>query len=49
MARTEFSAGDTDSEVADEVLFLGRKEDEIYICERNAGSFRILRLGPNPS
>ncbi|KAJ6519630.1 hypothetical protein C8R45DRAFT_886312 [Mycena sanguinolenta] len=50
MGRTEFSLGDNqDSEVADEVLFLGRKEDEIYICERNAGSFRILRLGPNSS
>ncbi|KAJ7275234.1 hypothetical protein B0H12DRAFT_1207771 [Mycena haematopus] len=50
MGRTEFSLGDNqDSEVADEVLFLGRREDEIYICERNAGSFRILRLGPNPS
>ncbi|KAJ7783571.1 hypothetical protein DFH07DRAFT_788269 [Mycena maculata] len=49
VGRTEFSVGDTESEVADEVLFLGRKEDEIYICERNAGSFRILRLGPNPS
>lgn len=50
IGRTEFSIGDNgDSEVVDEVLFLGRKEDEIYICERNAGSFRILRLGPNPS
>ncbi|KAF8213266.1 hypothetical protein K438DRAFT_1803688 [Mycena galopus ATCC 62051] len=50
MGRTEFSIGDNqESEIADEVLFLGRKEDEIYICERNAGSFRILRLGPNPS
>ncbi|KAJ6604461.1 hypothetical protein DFH09DRAFT_1257261 [Mycena vulgaris] len=49
IGRTEFSVGDTESEVPDEVLFLGRKEDEIYICERNAGSFRILRLGPNPS
>ncbi|KAF7339636.1 GYF domain-containing protein [Mycena sanguinolenta] len=50
MGRTEFSLGDNqDSEVADEVLFLGRKEDEIYICERNAGSFRILRLGLNSS
>ncbi|KAJ7107623.1 hypothetical protein C8R43DRAFT_963074 [Mycena crocata] len=49
IGRTEFTVGDTESEVADEVLFLGRKEDEIYICERNAGSFRILRLGPNPS
>lgn len=45
--RTEFSAGDTDSDVNDEVLFLGRKDDEIYFCERNAGSFRILRLCPN--
>ncbi|KAJ7169690.1 hypothetical protein C8R46DRAFT_994068 [Mycena filopes] len=50
VGRTEFSVGDTaESEVVDEVLFLGRKEDEIYICERNAGSFRILRLGPKPS
>lgn len=45
--RTEFSP-DVDSDTHDEVLFLGRKEDEIYICERNAGSFRILRLCPNP-
>jgi hypothetical protein len=30
----------------DEVLYLGRKDDEIYICERNAGAFRILRLRP---
>lgn len=28
----------------DEVLFLGRKGDEIYFCERNLSSFRILRL-----
>ncbi|KAJ7655016.1 hypothetical protein DFH06DRAFT_487928 [Mycena polygramma] len=52
VGRTEFSIGDNaESEVVDEVLFLGRKDDEIYICERNAGSFRILRLsvGPNPS
>ena len=28
----------------DEVLFLGRKGNEIYYCERNLGSFRILRL-----
>ncbi|KAF9270374.1 hypothetical protein L218DRAFT_888847 [Marasmius fiardii PR-910] len=48
-AKTEFNAGDGDQEFHDEVLFLGRKEDEIYICERNAGSFRILRLGPTNS
>nr|GAT47858.1 predicted protein [Mycena chlorophos] len=44
MGRTEFATGEPESEVVDEVLFLGRKEDEIYICERNAGSFRILKL-----
>lgn len=49
VGRTEFSVGDTESETDEEVLFLGRKGDEIYICERNAGSFRILRLCPNPS
>ncbi|KAG2023310.1 hypothetical protein CC2G_000978 [Coprinopsis cinerea AmutBmut pab1-1] len=35
-----------DLEPTDEVFFVGRKEDEIYFCERNAGSFRILRLAP---
>lgn len=45
--RTEFSLGDAEPEAHDEVLYLGRKEDEIYFCERNAGSFRILRLCPN--
>lgn len=45
--RTEFSAGDVEVETHDEVLFLGRKDDEIYFCERNAGSFRILRLCPS--
>ena len=39
-----FSAlADADAE-RDEVLFLGRKEDEVYLCERRLGSFRILRL-----
>ncbi|KAE9410938.1 hypothetical protein BT96DRAFT_870754 [Gymnopus androsaceus JB14] len=45
--RTEFTAGDSEPEFLDEVLFLGRKDDEIYICERNSGSFRILRLCPS--
>ncbi|KAF9458213.1 hypothetical protein BDZ94DRAFT_1201546 [Collybia nuda] len=45
--RTEFSQGEVELEVHDEVLFLGRKENEVYFCERNAGSFRILRLCPN--
>ncbi|KAE9387928.1 hypothetical protein BT96DRAFT_1075929 [Gymnopus androsaceus JB14] len=44
--RTEFTAGDSVPEFLDEVLFLGRKDDEVYICERNSGSFRILWLCP---
>ncbi|KAG5654761.1 hypothetical protein H0H81_003769 [Sphagnurus paluster] len=45
--RSEFSLGDMELDAHDEVLFLGRKNDEIYFCERNAGSFRILRLCPS--
>jgi len=41
--------GDGEASVQDEVLFLGRKDDELYICERRAGSFRILRLAANSS
>lgn len=40
-------SGDVDSDkIQDEVLFLGRKDDDIYFCERRVGSFRILRLSP---
>ncbi|KAH9946790.1 hypothetical protein B0H21DRAFT_741790 [Amylocystis lapponica] len=44
--KSDFSlSGDGDSlHMQDEVLFLGRKEDEMYLCERRSGSFRILRL-----
>ena len=28
----------------DDVIFLGRNEDAVYMCERNADTFRILRL-----
>jgi hypothetical protein len=45
--RTEFSAGDVELDTQDEVFFLGRKGNEIYFCERNAGFFRILRLCPD--
>ncbi|KAF8912815.1 hypothetical protein CPB84DRAFT_1759576 [Gymnopilus junonius] len=40
-------AGESDIDPQDEILFLGRKEDEVYFCERNASSFRILRLSPS--
>lgn len=30
----------------EDILFLGRNRDRVYMCERNADSFRILRLAP---
>ncbi|KAG1826118.1 uncharacterized protein BJ212DRAFT_1318121 [Suillus subaureus] len=49
-ARAEFNGtGDGDTESTDEVLFLGRQGDEVYLCERNTGAFRILRLSPDLS
>lgn len=48
-SRSEFLLGDSGPEHREEVLFLGRKDDEIYLCERNVGSFRILRLCPQTS
>ncbi|KAG2129917.1 hypothetical protein DEU56DRAFT_741013 [Suillus clintonianus] len=49
-ARAEFNGtGDGDTESTDEVLFLGRQGDEVYLCERNTGAFRILRLCPDLS
>ncbi|KAG1757415.1 hypothetical protein EDB19DRAFT_1924292 [Suillus lakei] len=49
-ARAEFNGtGEGDTESTDEVLFLGRQGDEVYLCERNTGAFRILRLCPDLS
>jgi len=31
----------------EEVIYLGRKEDDLYLCERTAASFRVLRLSPS--
>ncbi|KAG5726109.1 GYF domain-containing protein mpd2 [Termitomyces sp. T112] len=45
--RSEFSLGDMEVDSHEEVLFLGRMDDNIYFCERNTGSFRILRLCPS--
>ena len=44
--RADGYATDLDPDPQDEVLFLGRKEDEVYFCEKNAASFRILRISP---
>jgi GYF domain len=47
--RQEMSVhGETEGDhtIQDEILFLGRKDDALYLCERNSGSFRILQLCP---
>ncbi|KAF8587270.1 hypothetical protein K439DRAFT_1407576 [Ramaria rubella] len=36
-----------DANLNEEVLFLGRNDDNVYFCERTAASFRILRLAPS--
>ena len=46
-ARPEFGHGDTESEHArNEIIFLGRQDDNVYLCERDGETFRILRLSP---
>ncbi|GJJ09469.1 hypothetical protein Clacol_003692 [Clathrus columnatus] len=37
---------DSDNLFREEIIFLGRKDDNVYFCERNIDSFRILRLAP---
>ncbi|KAH7883729.1 hypothetical protein F5I97DRAFT_1813476 [Phlebopus sp. FC_14] len=49
-SRSEFGGlGDGDAEATEEVIFLGRNGDELYLCERNVGAFRILKLCPDVS
>lgn len=45
--KADSTSGDADQDPQDEVFYIGRKEDELYVCERNAGSFRILKLSPS--
>jgi hypothetical protein len=47
LARSEFGAGDFEGDHArNEIMFLGRQEDNVYLCERDGETFRILRLSP---
>ncbi|KAF8140119.1 hypothetical protein EV363DRAFT_1444547 [Boletus edulis] len=47
-SKGDFTAiNDGDQEFADEIVFLGRTDDDLYLCERNGGAFRILRLSPD--
>lgn len=47
--RPEFMmSGDGDPEhLHDELIFLGRRDNEMYLCEKSASSFRILKLSPS--
>ncbi|KAI0639279.1 hypothetical protein C8Q77DRAFT_1152267 [Trametes polyzona] len=49
--RPEFmTSGDGDPEhPKEEVIFLGRKDDAMYLCEKSSSSFRILKLSPSES
>lgn len=48
--RSEFAgSGDGDPDIQEEILFLGRTGDDLYVCERAIGTFRILRLCPQSS
>ena len=45
--RSEFmQSSEGDGEHTDEVFFLGRRDDEMYLCEKSATTFRVLRLSP---
>jgi len=44
--RLDVCGVDFDADQQEEVLYLGRNGDEVYFCERNATSFRIIRLSP---
>jgi len=46
-ARPEFGHGDVEGEHSrNEIMFLGRLDDNVYLCERCGETFRILRLSP---
>ncbi|KAF8559225.1 hypothetical protein OG21DRAFT_1503131 [Imleria badia] len=48
LSKGDFIAvNDGDQEFADEIVSLGRTGDDLYLCERNGGAFRILRLCPD--
>jgi len=46
-ARHEPGSGDFDGEhFRSEILYLGRQDDNVYLCERDGETFRVLRLSP---
>lgn len=47
--RTDFSMSGDGDEHTEEVIFLGRKGDEMYLCEKSITTFRVLKLSPSSS
>ena len=46
-ARQEFGNGDFEGEHSrSEILFLGRQDDNVYLCEKDGETFRVLQLSP---
>jgi hypothetical protein len=46
-AQPEFGYTEVEGEhTGNEIMFLGRQDDNVYLCERYGETFRILRLSP---
>jgi hypothetical protein len=46
-AQPEFGYSEVEGEhTGNEIMFLGRQDDNVYLCERYGETFRILRLSP---
>jgi len=46
-ARLESGGGDVEGEhTRNEIIFLGRHDDNVYLCERDGETFRVLLLSP---
>lgn len=48
-ARYDFTNGIEEYEATghEEIIYLGRRDDDLYLCEKTAFTFRILRLSPS--
>jgi len=44
--RTDFHPDPDGESQPEEIMFLGRKGNNLYLCERNSSSFRILHISP---
>ena len=47
--RADFHLDPDGESQPEEIMFLGRKGNDLYLCERNSSSFRILRICPSVS